>query len=90
MHVNRARKKAIRVLRRASRAIVPTKKHSLRHQGVASLRDATRKGVERFTPKPHSIRHSRMLPIVLVCARVVNVRRGATDPLYASQPLRCP
>ena len=37
-------------------------------QGVASLRDATRKGVEQLTRKSFSIRFSRALPILLsVC-----------------------
>ena len=33
-------------------------------QGVASLRDATRKGVEQLTRKSLSILYSRMLPII--------------------------
>ena len=33
-------------------------------QGVASLRDATRKGVEQLTRKSFSIRFSRKLPII--------------------------
>ena len=35
-------------------------------QGVASLRDATRKGVEQLTGKSFSIRFSRALPILLI------------------------
>ena len=35
-------------------------------QGVASLRDATRKGVEQLTRKSFSIRFSRALPILLI------------------------
>ena len=39
-------------------------------QGVASLRGATRKGVEQLTRKSFSIRFSRALPILLiVCDR---------------------
>jgi hypothetical protein len=35
-------------------------------QGVASLRDATRKGVEQLTRKSFSIRFSRALPTLLI------------------------
>ena len=41
--------------------------------GGASLRDATRKGVEQLTRKSFSIRFSRALPIFFDS-------RGATDP----------
>ena len=49
-------------------------------QGVASLRDATKKGELGLTKDSLYIHYSRALPIFFL-ARGVNVRRGATDPL---------
>ena len=47
-----------------SRGSMGGAEHPAALQGVPSHRDATRKGEEQFAQKPHSIRHSRMLPII--------------------------
>ena len=46
-----------------SRVSMGEAEHPAALQGVASLRDATRKGVEQLTRKSFSIRFSRALPI---------------------------
>ena len=58
------RERLVERSRRMCRVSMGGAEHPAALQGVPSHRDATRKGVEQFAQKPHSIRHTRMFPII--------------------------